>query len=377
MLKTTCAILIVCSALCAQSAPAAKKVELNAKSFFPPEYSYESFVDLEALRKTDLWTQLQGSSKKFESMREDFRKEFGVKLQDVNQVRGVRDFSLAPVSEDETEEGLAEGVLPLPEVMVFSGAKELQLPDLSERVITRDGAGAWRRYRKTTRQAGELAGHEVVMENAMHFVRTPGNVESGVARKLFVLPNPKLLVYGNHDLVAPVLLGERRGGVPGPDLLVLLAGKKTLAYLAASFPKGPIRDQCLEPFSKDMFPAEDPLTGFLLSLHVDPANKHVILRGTFRFKTGKLGPAMARKSLPKKINELAGIPQGASQHYTNAKVEFDKMMEKIQCQQQGAEFLMTLDLGTAKQLEEWLEEWLESILLLDLERRLQDLLRKR
>lgn len=50
-----------------------------------------------------------------------------------------------------------------------------------------------------------------------------------VSRPTAVWPSPSLVVVGGHDLLEPVLRGERGGGVPHPDLLPLALGDGILA----------------------------------------------------------------------------------------------------------------------------------------------------
>ncbi len=206
------------------------------------------------------------------------------------------------------------------------------------------------------RSDGLVGGHEVVVQESDLISRFNARFnqeenQEDVKTSLFVLPQPKLLIYGEHALVASVLQGKRQSGVPSLNLLPLLPSKKPLAYLAVSFLKDPIGESCLKPFTKDMFPVTDPLTGFMLSLHVNAENKHVILRGNLRFKTGKQGPAQVRKSLPERLMQLylltKGVPQCTSEKFVGAQV-FKGCLEKIQYQKDGNELLWILDLGPAE-----------------------------
>ncbi len=236
MLRIAITILTVCAALSGQSPPEAKKVELNAKSFFPPEYSYEYFVDLEALRETRLWTRLQRRAEKFGGLKAMFRWDFGIKLPDVNQVRGVRSLPLDSQAMDGIEEGQDEQFLPQPEILVFAGGKELQLPEADA-----GDASSLERLRGLCwigREEGEIAGQQVVVEEAIYRDRKAGGAQAGNVTRLFAQPQPRVLVYGDQDLITSVLQGKRQGGVPCPDLMVLLSDKKPLAYLASSFPWG-------------------------------------------------------------------------------------------------------------------------------------------
>ena len=60
--------------------------ELGPRSFFPPDYTGETYVDLEALRDTDLWDGLQRQMVVRMALAE-FRRSYGFALDDVRQLR--------------------------------------------------------------------------------------------------------------------------------------------------------------------------------------------------------------------------------------------------------------------------------------------------
>ncbi len=104
-----------------------------------------------------------------------------------------------------------------------------------------------------------------------------------------------------------------------------------------------------------MFPAEDPLRGFVLNLYVQPQNHHVILQGILRFNTGKQGPAMAMKSLPKMLIDLSLNREGLPLDYRRAAAPMPgakRLIEKIQYQQQDKDLLLTWEFASDKKFAE-------------------------
>ncbi len=297
------------------------KQELGARSFFPPEYGSEFFVDVQAVLDTDLWEVLERSLLKGPFLLY-FRKEFGCRLDSLQQIQGAMTNNWNPAGEQGQEADADELEPQSRTVVAFTGRKELQLPKLRE---------------KDERQAETIAGHAVIAWDNDDW--------QGSSKELLLRPKPKVLIYGDRELIESVLSGKRRGGVPRPQLTSLLAGaKRPLAYVARNIADGEEWGSVFWSFEEEMFAAEDPLREFLIRLDLDPKSDAkypaVVLQVIFRFETGEVGPDFTKEFMQ---NSVASLPE--EEKLKRLIAPLVKLLESMQYETDGRDLRVTLNFG--------------------------------
>ncbi len=298
------------------------KLKLRARSFFPPEYSNETFVDMRALQNTEYWEALERSPF-IGAMKMAFRMNFGCSFMDAQSLHVVNLAEGQWVAEAEDEEEEPEFIFnPQRTVAVISSCRRIDLPIPSRK----------RGY--NSRKAEAMGGFPVVVE---------GEEDSNWYRQqLFVLPQPKVLVAGDKEALAGVLTGRHRGGVPSPDLMALTAGHSYLAYHAAILPAGEDEAHKQFPFlDREMMTEEDPMRQFLVGLQIDEKSNTALARALLRFQSGDAGPAQIRAFIDEGIAECKQQEQQMPFF-----IEFRQVLEKLQFQQDGRDLVIALDIGT-------------------------------
>ncbi|MCB9868244.1 MAG: hypothetical protein H6836_04325 [Planctomycetes bacterium] len=249
---------------------------LGPRTFDPPEYTGEYYLDLDALQDTRLWDSLERSV--FSGVLfVQFRKAFGFRLQDVRRVRSVT----AVVRDNAQDEGRMVWVTTL------QGGATIGLPDAKQ-----DGC-----------RAAQIAGRPVVLEEGVDVDRA------------YLLARPGCLVVAPKPWIEDVLQGRRRGGVIRGDLLPLVARRQPLAYLAMSLPKPDDPRYARDiPLEANWLTEEDPLRHVLLRLEIDPKTEEVRLIGMARFTNGKQGPELLESKCKNRMKvteqQLANQPFG-------------------------------------------------------------------
>ncbi|MGE3172314.1 MAG: hypothetical protein AB7O97_06780 [Planctomycetota bacterium] len=175
--------------LCAGSAMAQRP--LDGRAFVPPNPRCEIWVDLEAMRSTEVMEGLELSAG---AMLFGFAEDaLGFPLAALHRLRGYP---------------------PLGEELVGNDAGVLILEGTSD-VITPAGADGTRR--------DTLSGYEVVVEDRPWLDAEDPSI--------WVSPKPGVVVHGAKHAIAPVLAGTQAPGVTPPELLSLSAGRGVLAHV--------------------------------------------------------------------------------------------------------------------------------------------------
>ncbi len=312
-------LLAACAALPAQNQP--NQPKLGPRSFFPREYTAEAYVNMAALVETDLWEEVERSLM-VKPMLAAFRLQFGFRLCDLKELR------MAMVPKKMTYQGGHEGYRQQP-VVVFQSPRKLRLPRPRKR--------EWAYNRRTK---DEIAGHKVVQEGI-------DADETGWNQPfLWVLPKPGCLVYGDKELVEPVLNGDRRGGVPHPELMAFTAGRRPLAYLAMKLRYDEKFMQNVAPFPFAWFTEDDKPTFIMLRINVDEKTQvsSVFLR--LRFTDGSKGPGHFEEQLKASFKNLD------TDRFLKRLPALKKFTKNLVFKKQGADLDISCDLGDAKRAAE-------------------------
>jgi hypothetical protein len=281
-------------------------------SLFPQNYTQEFFFDVDALMDTDLWEAVERSIV-IPPLFQKFRREFGFRITDMKSIQ------VGAVREE------IRNYSTMRAVAVFRGTRPFQLPSLGK------NRPAWR-----ARKKARIAGFPVVQEG--------GTAESGKpltgfgTAKLFVIPRPNVMVFGERSILEPILRKKARGGVPHPDLTAFTAGRRPLAYGAGKVPPWSKPDHA-GPFKRSWLTKADPMTFLMVRLHIDPKNEHTILSMTVRFTDGKTGPSKMKKGM------LAAIAESAKdKRFAVVKDVLTQIVFGVE----GGDLVATLDLGAPK-----------------------------
>ena len=277
---------------------AQEKPQLGPRSFFPREYTREFFLDVDALMDTTLWDALERMVFSG-TMRMQFRREFGFRLDDIKSVRTTGRY----IAEKENSEAGARDV----SVTVIQG-KTVRLPP-----VRKPEEFAYLILKKE-----KYRGYDIVREAP---TETSHGWEEG---RLYVVPKPGCLVIGSEEMIKSVIAGKRRGGVISSRLMALTAMRKPLGYVAIGFPP-PDDPRYLTEMAVDpnWLVESDPLEHLIARLSYDEKTEHISFKATLRFKTGKEGPKMLEESVKATIEGMKGM-KGPNM-YMLVKSYFDKV----------------------------------------------------
>lgn len=294
--------------------------KLGPRSFFPPNYDSEAFVDFDAMREAELWDNIERSPIAGMLFGE-FEKQFGFGLADVQRFRAVLVFADEPRRDPKR-------------VFVFEGEDNVLLP------------------------APDPAPGEVVekVEIGGHTAVRRGRDFEGSKRFVYVSPRAGLLVFGNQDLVEPVLEGKRPGGVPSPELLSLTTGTGTLAHVAFTLNDTMRAD--LPPFmSENWITPDDPFTHMTVRVRQSGSEDdglEITLEGVLRCENGSKGPELIEKHV------LAGLEELQSHRQLGALKRYWKQVEVVR---DGRDVRLTLNLGSPRQAAGALPQLLAPMLM--------------
>lgn len=221
-----------------------------AKSFLPDDYRLVAHADLAAMRVRGVWEEFEVSALNlaFQQM----RKEAGFPLAHLDRVTIVGD--LPPVEEGRRPTSRS--------VMVLEGNTELALPDYLQQ-WTQETVGAFQ-------------------------------VRRGRARSC-VLLDGKVRLEGDTELLAPVLEGHPRAGMPCADVMSLLSGRTDqLAYLVVDVSHPHTKSLLQRLFPSGDWPEGEAPTFLCARVLVlgDADDPHLGLEAVLRH--GKAGEGMAK-----------------------------------------------------------------------------------
>lgn len=310
--------LILCTVLpCqVQGGPGNQQPKLGPRSFFPKEYVGEAYVNMRALKETDLWEELERNLIAGPMMMA-FRMEFGFRFRDLDELRCAM---LPRKIEGEGYRSVRTDM-----VTVFQSSRELGLPGKRKQ--------EWDGNRRTGKKVG---GFDVVQEG-------PDQNDPNSWRRpmLFVVPRPKCLVHGHKHLVEPVLTGGRRGGVPHPELMAFTAGKRPLAYIAQKLSHDRELLQNMAPFPFEWYTADDAPRFLMLRLDIDGESQEASAVLTIRFTDGKRGPKLFEDSFKESFKKLDTDP------YLKRIQQLKTLAKQLKFETKGTDLLIRCDMGKA------------------------------
>jgi hypothetical protein len=301
--------------------PAQNQQNLGPRSFFPKEYTGEAYVNMAALVETDLWEEIERSLVS-KPLLAAFLMQFGFRRTDLKDLRVGMD------TRKMTYSGGHETYRQQP-VTVFQGQRKLSLPKPKKQ--------EWDHNRRTK---DEIGGHKVVQEG----IDTDENNWS--QPMLWVIPKPGCLVYGDKTLIQPVLEGERRGGVPHPELMAFTVGRRPLAYYAVKLEHDEKYLRNAAPFPFGWYTADDKPTFMMLRMTVDEKTQisRAVLR--LRFTDGSKGPDLFEAEVKASFKMLD------TDRDLKRLAFLKKFTKKLVFKKQGADLEISCDLGDAKQAAE-------------------------
>lgn len=286
--------------------PAQQK--LDARSFLPQHYQAEFFADLEAMRECEF---LDGLERAYalRMLRSMLQSSSGIDANDLHRAR-IATLSLGDGEVDEAG---------IERVTILEGAEVLGLPEASE-----------------TRTAAEVAGRQVLREAGYG------------SETLWVSPQPGLLVIGESALIEQCLQGERRGGVPHPDLMAITAVRTPLLHFAAArcgMDNG--RWVKLMGFPEDWITEEDPVETAVLRLEL--VEGEMVASAELRFANGEKGPELFASGLREALGVLKAEPPLAPSA---------KVLEKVELAQPDGGLTLKLKLGSPREASQQVAQML-------------------
>lgn len=259
----------------------------TASSFFPNEYRSELRLDLARLRAIEVMEGIESSM--LAPMLAGFDQAYGFPLRDVTEIRAAIDLP------DGTQK-------PSAAIFVISGGETVTMPSLRERAD----------------QVDELEIGDLMVK------RLRPEWEGG-STTLYAAPRPGLLVQGDEHLLRPTLAGERKGGVPAPELLRHTTGGDNLAYFATYVNEAMRAD--MPPGTADWVLADDPLTFVMVRLHSngDEDDPQITIEALLQCERGTTGPEHLQKQIEAGLETLQKHRQlGAlKQHWKKVVVRRD------------------------------------------------------
>jgi hypothetical protein len=238
---------LLCAALSAAGLCAQDQKKVDARSFLPEEYNVEIYANVAALTDGDAWDVVERSLAK--PLLANFRRAFGFDFAELRTVRQV------------LRQDVVDGSRQQKGVWLLEGGARVTLAKASSESI------GWRLERS------EVAGHEVLTNE----------------RQTWVSPTPGLVVGGDSAIVEATLRGERRGGVPDPELLALIAAPGAIAHVAGRVPADEPGSRDLSPIPAEWLDEGDwPST---VALRLFRAGETIRFEFRLGFQHGESGPA--------------------------------------------------------------------------------------
>jgi len=292
--------------------------DLGPRSFFPAEYTFEAYADLEAMRDTDLWDLVERSYLAKTAFSR-FRKEWGFRIADIRSVRNAGKILADP--------GDPKGAGREAFVCVFQGSPRLCVPNPAARA-------GWQFLARTAERIGEF---DVVREEPAR--ATP----AFPVPRLYLVPRPGCLVTGDDQLIRPVLLGQRRGGVISGELMALTAQRRPLAYVAGSVPlPGTAAFERFRPVDSEWLSEADPLRFYMIRLDYNEADETCKVVFTARFLHGTQGPRLFEDSVKAGLEPLRG---------TLGYRVMKSYLDKVRWRSEGRDLRGELSLGGWRELQ--------------------------
>lgn len=227
---------------------------LDPRQFLFGDYKTVAFLDMAALRETELWEGFENSV-----------------------------FAATLLGLAEQEMGFPFSALDRATVVVRPRAKPA--PDGSpEQILVLEGNAPL----DPAAQLVEDRGYEVRQIGSY-----PVYVRGEFAQDCLFWPRPEVRVSGEQESLEPLLVGKAKPGLPAPDVLSLLAGKqKWIAYMVGELQATAPGREVLSTFlPKVVWPAGDEPTFLCIKLWTDgdPLDAHLQCDITMRHATNGAG----------------------------------------------------------------------------------------
>lgn len=302
MKRTLCAAALLAVPVFAQK-------KLDGRAFVPLEPRAEIRVDLKTLRDTEVWDGLTRSIGG--SLLPMLEQQLGFPIDAIDVLRFYPDMRDPGADDGSRELANDAGVL------VLEG---------SAKIVAPLGAPGTR--------TEQMAGFEVVMADSWN----------AADPNCWVTPREGVLVYGAQHEIAPVLLGERHGGVTPPELLSLVAGRGIAAHVVVTLPERAGRE-LLETLEVGDVPAP---TFFMLRLRCEDAAADAGDDGPVLHLDGGLrwadaapqAPQQALQVLRTRLEMLKGHPRFAA---------LKRIWSIVELGADGRDLTLHLRLGSARE----------------------------
>jgi hypothetical protein len=308
-------------ALLLAAAPVPAQVSLHG--FAPTDHTTEFRVDMAALVDTELWDLVERSPARM--LLAQFRKQFGFDLADLDRVRLSQSVEPAP-------DGAPAWRVVRHQVWVLEGGARVGLDGMSAEFLA--GYPRIERVGGLELRSDDGSGQELVAP-------APG------ALVLSQKSDFTAMIEGRDPGPGPVrqlLTGERKGGVPVPDLMALTASPHALLLIAAVPGAGTSLDpSSMQPFPEEWFVADDLPEGFRLQL-VRPKDAPERFRFEIlvRFAAGD-GAGLKTMIEGFEASRLAWAEDPRLKPLAVA-------LAPVQTRREGADLVAVLDLGTEREL---------------------------
>ncbi|MBK8095694.1 MAG: hypothetical protein IPK26_01215 [Planctomycetes bacterium] len=271
--------------------------QADARSYVPPGFTVEAFVDFAALKEHELWDAIRGSA--VGSLFGMAEQELGFELADLDKLYAFPETG-------RKGEGLSQGGL-----MIMVGNDSVTLPPNQSRC-----------------EEGKLGDYQALLgkygDDPDHWVQI----------------RPGLLLMGTNHIVRPLLAKEVQPGVPEGDMLALTSVKGSMAHLVMA-----ITDEMLDdlpfPVPEGVLQQDDKPQFFMIRLRLQPGasadeEPQVFLEAALRHVNGSKGPAALKGLADQGLAEAKKHPRLAA---------FKQFWSKIELRTDGRDLALSLPLG--------------------------------
>jgi len=156
---------------------------------------------------------------------------------------------------------------------------------------------------------------------------------------------PKLRVYGARSLLASVLQGEPRVGLPSGDVMSFTAAKKgLLGYIVGDLKNDEETRKVLDEALPDtVWPADDPPTFICIRLLAtgDEDDPHLMLEAVMRHGKDGAGLVASEKAVTEALKKLAKLKE--------ARI-IRPLLKKVAHERDGTDAIWRVDIGRARNL---------------------------
>lgn len=279
------------------------KPPLEPRHFFLADCENLVFVDLKQLREREIWDELQRSA--IGMALGPLEKEGGFPLADLDRV-----WMQALVAKGGERPDVRQ-------IGIFEGNQGLALPESVSR--------------NETYQKSEIGGCTV-------FERSLGRLQ-----ELIAVPRPELRIFGTRELIEPVLLGERRDGLPTPMVQSLLSGRgDNVVYVIFDARQGMPGNEIMGRLIGTVEWPEDDVPSHLLArvrITGEADDPHLEVEVILRHPLGKAGLDASEAAAKAWLESLQSHPRlGALKH----------VWKTIEIKRDRADLVLRKDLGRSR-----------------------------